>query len=76
MANKHEKNPGNLPGAFYVDSTCTDCDLCRSIAPATFRRDDDSGVTIVYRQPNTSEELALAREGMEDCPTESIGCDG
>jgi ferredoxin len=76
MANKHEKNPGNVPGDFYVDSTCIDCDLCRTTAPATFRRDDDSGVTIVYRQPSTVEEIAQAREGMEGCPTDSIGCDG
>ena len=76
MANKHEKNAGNVPGAFYVDATCIDCDLCRATAPATFRRDEDTGVTIVHHQPVTPEELRLAREGMENCPTNSIGSDG
>jgi ferredoxin len=76
MANKYDKNPGNAPGAFYVDSTCIDCDLCRTTAPTTFQRNDDAGITVVYRQPVTAEEIALAREGMNGCPTDSIGCDG
>jgi hypothetical protein len=40
MANRNDKNPGNVPGPFYVDTTCIDCDLCRETAPSTFRRDD------------------------------------
>ena len=76
MANNTEKNPGNAPGAFYVDASCIDCDLCRNTDPATYRRDDDAGVTIVYRQPVTPEELAHAHEGLNACPTDSIGCDG
>ena len=35
MANKHDKNEGNVPGPFYIDSSCVDCDMCRLIA-ATF----------------------------------------
>jgi len=31
---------------------------------------------VVYRQPVTAEEIALAQEGMNGCPTDSIGCDG
>jgi hypothetical protein len=33
-------------------------------------------MSIVYRQPRTSEERALAKEAKEGCPTESIGDDG
>jgi ferredoxin len=76
MANKYDKNPGNAPGPFYVDSTCIDCDLCRTTDPATFQRNDEAGVTVVYRQPVTAEEIALAGEAMNGCPTDSIGCDG
>ena len=47
MANRSEKNPGNVPGQFYVDTTCIDCDMCREIAPQSFRRDDDLGMSIV-----------------------------
>jgi ferredoxin len=76
MANRNEKNMGNVTGAFYVDSSCIDCDLCRESAPATFRRNDEIGFSIVYRQPITPEEIAQAVDAMEGCPTESIGNDG
>ncbi len=73
MANPLERNPENVPGRFYVDGTCTDCDLCRSYAPDVFRRHDGRGYSYVHRQPVTPEEIALAEEALRDCPTESIG---
>jgi len=76
MANRNEKNPGNVPGPFYVDTTCIDCDMCRELAPATFRRDDELGVSIAFHQPSSEAELAHAREAMETCPTSTIGDDG
>ena len=50
--------------------------VCRQIAPATFRRDDEGGFSFVYAQPSTAEELQLANEAMQSCPTETIGNDG
>lgn len=76
MASPTERKTENIAGRFYVDSTCIDCDLCREIAPAFFRRDDDSGQSIVYRQPATADEIALAGEALDSCPTNSIGDDG
>jgi ferredoxin len=76
MAEKSLRLSQNAPGRFYVDSTCIDCDMCRGIAPEVFRRDDEIGQTIVFRQPETPDEAARAREAFEDCPTESIGNDG
>ena len=76
MANRNEKSPGNAPGVFYVDSSCIDCDMCRETAPASFKRDDEIGLSFVYRQPTTDAELTQAREAMTGCPTESIGNDG
>ena len=73
MANILDRLPQNIPGRFYVDSTCIDCDLCRGHAPTFFRRDDDIGQSFVHRQPETEEEIALCREALEGCPTESIG---
>ena len=75
MANRNEKNPGNVSGPFYVDSSCIDCGMCPADAPQFFRRNDNIGMTIVYRQPATPEEIHYAKEAMEVCPTESIGCD-
>ena len=76
MANKNDKLPANVPGPYYVDSSCIDCDMCRTTAPDSFRRDDQSGFSVVYRQPATSEELKQAEEARLGCPTESIGNDG
>ena len=76
MANRNDKNPGNVPGPFYVDTTCIDCDRCRELLSAVFRRDDELGTTIVYRQPGNAEEMAQAQAALEECPTDSIGSDG
>ena len=76
MATLTERLPENVLGRFYVDATCTDCDLCRITAPAFFRRNDDTGFSIVYRQPVTPDEVALAEEARDGCPSESIGDDG
>ena len=76
MANNREKNQGNAPGAFYVDSSCIDCDLCRETAPAWSDRNDEIGLSIVFRQPGTPDEIAQATDAMNACPTDSIGNDG
>lgn len=65
----------NTPGSFYVDSSCIDCDHCRSHAPEFFTRNDDIVMSIVQRQPTTDAEIKLCREAMEGCPTDSIGCE-
>jgi len=75
MANKAEKWPANVPGKFFVDQQCIDCDLCRETAPSFFMRSDD-GYTFVAKQPVTDEELAQCTEAMEGCPVEAIGNDG
>ncbi|HVY68865.1 MAG TPA: ferredoxin [Verrucomicrobiae bacterium] len=76
MANRNDRLPQNVPGPWYTDITCIDCDLCRETAPATFRRDDDIGSSVVYRQPVSEEELRLAREAQSSCPSSTIGDDG
>ena len=38
IANKYSEN---VPGKFYVDDQCIDCDLCRETAPANFTRSDE-----------------------------------
>ena len=76
MAEPRLRTPENVPGSYYVDETCIDCDQCRSQAPEFFQRLDSAGYTIVHRQPETPEEIARAEEALEGCPTESIGNDG
>ncbi len=76
MADRTDKNPLNIPGKYYNDLSCIDCDLCREIAPQFFTRDDDEGVSFVWKQPVTLDEIAAAEEARHACPTETIGDDG
>jgi glyoxylase-like metal-dependent hydrolase (beta-lactamase superfamily II)/ferredoxin len=71
MANPKRKLPDNVPGEFYVDNTCIDCDTCRWLAPETFTRSQDQSV--VQHQPDTPEARQLALRAMVACPTASIG---
>jgi len=75
MADVENKYPQNVPGQFYVDDQCIDCDLCRETAPANFTRDDDGGHSFVHKQPENDEEVRLSEEAMAGCPVEAIGND-
>jgi ferredoxin len=76
MADKNSRLLQNVPGPWYVDSNCIDCDLCRETAPSVFRRDEDNGNSVVFHQPESEEELRLAEEARSGCPVEAIGNDG
>ncbi len=76
MATLTDRNPDNVPGRYYVDSSCIDCDQCRALAPELFARNADTGLGYVRRQPVTQEEIDLAEEALTACATESIGNDG
>jgi glyoxylase-like metal-dependent hydrolase (beta-lactamase superfamily II) len=71
MAQLSRRLPENVPGEFYVDASCIDCDACRQIAPATFR--DHGGQSSVYRQPQNPGEQHRAFMALVACPTASIG---
>lgn len=76
MADRDDRLKLNVPGPWYVDSECIDCDLCRQAAPANFSRDTDEGYSYVSKQPEGDEELAQCTEALEECPVEAIGNDG
>ena len=71
MANVALRLPENVPGDFFVDSTCIDCDACRQIAPNIFA--DRGDASIVQQQPHTDEEARRALMALVACPTGSIG---
>lgn len=71
MANFNKRVPENVPGEFFVDSTCIDCDTCRQLAPATFGETDT--YAFVQTQPRTHEDTRQALRALLACPTESIG---
>ena len=71
MAKLSRRLAGNVPGDFYVDDSCIDCDACRQIAPTVFSEHGD--VSIVYRQPSDDKEVLDALKALVACPTASIG---
>ena len=76
MADVANRYPENVPGKYYVDNQCIDCDLCRETAPDNFKRNDDGGYSFVYKQPASPEEEARCKEAKEGCPVEAIGDNG
>ncbi len=71
MAQPALRLDANIPGDFYVDSTCIDCDACRVFAPTVFS--DEADQSFVFHQPETAEELLAAQKALVTCPTSSIG---
>ena len=71
MANVQERLPENVPGDFFVDTTCIDCDTCSQLAPSIFR--DHGEQCNVYHQPKSEAETVLALMALVACPTGSIG---
>ena len=74
MANPRKLVPENVPGDFFVDSTCIDCDACRQIAPAVFG--EAAETSFVKAQPVSSADRRQALRALLACPTGSIGCLG
>ncbi len=63
----------NVPGEFFVDETCIDCDQCRKIAPAVFARWDGGEQSFVRAQPDDTAGRLRATMALVTCPTASIG---
>ncbi len=75
MADPRRRHPANVPGAWFVDTTCIDCDACRQIAPSVFG-DAGAGQSTVHRQPTTGDDERAADRALVACPTASIGVRG
>src|SRR4051794_33750431 len=73
MASLEKILPRNVPGNWFVDSTCIDCDTCRQLAPRVFGEAD--GYSFVQQQPGEADERA-ALHALLACPTGSIGTRG
>jgi len=74
MANPRKRVLENVPGDFFVDSTCIDCDACRQIAPAVFG--EAATTSFVKAQPVAGADRRQALRALLACPTGSIGCLG
>ena len=76
MPDRNDRVKENVFGAYYVDSTCIDCDVCRDTAPDNFKRSDENSYSFVYKQPENPDEEARCKEAKEGCPVEAIGDNG
>jgi ferredoxin len=76
MADRSQRVVENVPGAFYVDRTCIDCERCQEAAPGNFVRQDAGRYSYVARQPSDAAEEAACLAALEECPVEAIGRDG
>jgi ferredoxin len=76
MAEESNRWPENVPGDFYVDEQCIDCDLCRELCPKCFGRQEVGGYSYVKKQPENEEERSLCAKALDDCPVNAIGDDG
>src|SRR5215216_1888259 len=70
MARPDRRCAENVPGEFYVDSTCIDCAVCRELAPDSFTA--SGGQSAVFAQPSPANERR-ALQALVACPTASIG---
>jgi len=71
MASVDRRLADNVPGDFYVDETCIDCDTCRRIEPAVFA--EGASFSYVARQPANETERTRSLMALVACPTSSIG---
>ena len=61
MADKNNKVPENVPGAWYVDNDlCTPCRVCLDEAPDLLKYNDDESKVFFFKQPEGDEEQATA----------------
>jgi len=67
MATRHELN---VPGDWFVDTSCIDCAAAREVAPRLIV--SRGGQSVFARQPKTEEELKMAWRARLLCPTASI----
>ncbi|HTO46138.1 MAG TPA: MBL fold metallo-hydrolase [Burkholderiales bacterium] len=71
MAALSRRLAANVPGEFFVDSTCIDCGTCRQVAPDSFAEGYDA--SYVYRQPTDAVAVQRAAMALVACPVAAIG---
>jgi glyoxylase-like metal-dependent hydrolase (beta-lactamase superfamily II) len=74
MADPAQSVAENVPGDFFVDASCIDCDTCRQLAPRVFGQAADTA--FVERQPQSEFDQRAALHALLSCPTGSIGTRG
>jgi ferredoxin len=77
MADKNNKVPENVPGAWYVDNDlCTPCRVCLDEAPDLLKYNDDESKVYFFKQPEGDDETNHAIAARDICPQAAIAEDG
>jgi glyoxylase-like metal-dependent hydrolase (beta-lactamase superfamily II)/ferredoxin len=71
MADRSAAVPENVPGPFFVDTRCINCDACRQLAPSVFGETEE--FSFVKRQPEGDADRRAALRAVLACPTGAIG---
>jgi glyoxylase-like metal-dependent hydrolase (beta-lactamase superfamily II)/ferredoxin len=71
MASLARRLDSNVPGDFFVDSSCIDCETCRWVAPGSFAAGD--GASRVWHQPTDRRARLRAEMALLACPVGAIG---
>lgn len=72
LSSRRRPREENVPGDFFVDSTCIDCDLCRWMAPNIFGKRGSQSAVVHQPEPGSRDQLE-ALQALLSCPTHSIG---
>jgi len=71
--NYHMRHPQNAEGRFWINQyVCMECASCFVEAPNNIRLDEVVGMSYVFKQPETEEELRQVHEAIRCCPVEAI----
>ena len=73
MADFTSKQSENVPGSFFVDTTCIACDTCVGMAPDHFKLTSKQSHAFVYHQPISADQRIICEEAALACPVEAIG---
>lgn len=71
MADRNKRLDSNIPGDFYVDATCINCDTCRQLAPVSF--EEIGRYSAVSHQPMSGPDIHRAYQALLACPVGAIG---
>lgn len=73
MARLDRRHPDGVRGDWFIDDRCIGCAASATIAPDLIDLSGDGQRFVFVRQPVTEQEVLLAQQAAEVCPTRSIG---
>ncbi|KXK32538.1 MAG: hypothetical protein UZ16_OP3001002532 [Candidatus Hinthialibacteria bacterium OLB16] len=73
MAQASDRWEDNAEGPYYIDKSCSMCNLCTEIAPDNIREAPEGDHCYISRQPEAGDETTNLQDAIDQCPCEAIG---